>query len=231
MEDTDLIELQHQIGYRFKDLEFLTEALRHRSYVNELVEKDVKDNETLEFLGDAVLNLVVGHLLMDQYPDLKEGDLSRMRAAMVNEQELADIARQLFLGKYLRLGKGEISTNGFEKNSILADGFEALLAAIYLDGGFYKAFEVIATHFSKRIAALTTQSANLDFKSQLQERTQSRQHITPEYRIVRESGPDHDKTFYVQISVGRLTADGVGKSKKAAEQDAAKNALEQLGEV
>lgn len=230
MEPTDLSVLQDQIGYRFKNPDLLVESLRHRSYVNEHLDKNVKDNETLEFLGDAVLNLVVGHLLMEQYPSLKEGDLSRMRAALVNEKELSNIARRIELGQYLLLGKGEIATNGWGKNSILADAFEALLAAIYLDGGFHKAFEVIAAHFSTYIESMSTQNAHLDFKSRLQEITQSRNRLTPQYQVVKEEGPDHDKTFRVRLTVGDLTAEGVGKSKKAAEQDAAKNALEELDE-
>ncbi len=230
METIDLSKLQNQIGYQFENMELLAESLRHRSYVNELSEKNIKDNETLEFLGDAVLNLVVGHLLMNQYPLIKEGDLSRMRAALVNELELSNIARRIHLGQYLQLGKGEIATDGWAKNSILADAFEAVLAAIYLDGGFHKAFDVIAAHFSSHIESMSTQDAHLDFKSRLQEITQSRHRVTPQYRIIQEVGPDHDKTFQVQLSVGPHTAEGVGKSKKAAEQDAAKNALAALEE-
>lgn len=228
METPDLKTLQNQIGYHFNNMELLDESLRHRSYVNELSERDIKDNETLEFLGDAVLNLVIGHLLMKRYPVLREGDLSRMRAALVNEQELSHIARRIHLGRYLQLGRGEIATNGWEKNSILADALEALLAAIYLDGGFHQVFSTISVHFSSHIESMSNQNAHLDFKSRLQEKTQSLHRIIPQYEIVQELGPDHDKTFEVRLSAGTLTAEGMGKSKKAAEQDAARNALEQL---
>lgn len=228
METKDLLSLQEQIGYHFKNMALLVESLRHRSYVNEHADKDVKDNETLEFLGDAVLNLVVGHLLMIRHPSIKEGDLSRMRAALVNELELSNIARRIGLGRYLQLGKGEIATNGWGKNSILADAFEAILAAIYLDGGFHKAFDVISAHFSSQIESMSTHSAHLDHKSRLQEITQSRHRVTPQYQVIREDGPDHDKTFQVRLTIGNIVAEGVGKSKKAAEQDAAKNALEEM---
>lgn len=220
--------LEEIIGYRFRNPDLMAQALHHRSYVNEMLEEIVQDNERLEFLGDAVLNLVIGHLLMLRYPDLKEGELSRMRAGLVNEGQLARIAKRIDLGASLQLGKGEIQSNGHEKNSILADAFEALLAAVYLDGGFQKVFEVIAAQFSKKIESISSPSVQKDHKSKLQELVQRIHHTTPRYRIVHSSGPDHDKTFRIQISIGELTVEGEGKSKKAAEQDAARNALELL---
>ena len=230
MSDVNLSRLEKKIGYCFQGGELLSRALHHRSFVNEMPDENVKDNERLEFLGDAVLNLIIGHLLMVQYPDLKEGELSRMRAGLVNESQLAAVARRIDLGGFLQLGKGEILSNGHEKNSILADAFEAILGAVYLDGGFQKVFEVIRAHFSKKIKAISALSAQKDYKSRLQELVQSTRHITPKYRIVQVSGPDHDKTFTMQISIGELTVDGEGKSKKAAEQDAARKALSLLGE-
>ncbi|MBW2367088.1 MAG: ribonuclease III [Deltaproteobacteria bacterium] len=225
---TNLNELQDCIGYAFKDNQLLSQALHHRSFVNELTESDARDNECLEFLGDAVLSLIVGHMLMKRYPDFKEGDLSRVRAGMVNEKQLAEIAVQIDLGAYLKLGKGEILTQGREKKSILADALEALLGAVYLDGGFEKAFAVVHNLFTAQVEAAAKPAAHRDYKSRLQELIQGKHHMTPCYQMVDESGPDHDKTFRIQISLGDLTAEGFGKSKKAAEQDAACRALELL---
>lgn len=230
MPEANLSRLEKKIGYCFQNADLMSRALHHRSFVNEMPDENVKDNEQLEFLGDAVLNLVVGHLLMQQYPDLKEGELSRMRAGLVNEEQLAAIARRIDLGRFLQLGKGEIQSNGREKNSILADALEALMAAIYLDGGFQQVFEVIRTHFCKKMKAITPLSARKDYKSRLQELVQSAHHVTPKYRMARVSGPDHDRTFRMLLSVGELTAEGEGKSKKAAEQDAARKALSLLND-
>ena len=230
MPEMYLFRLEKKIGYCFQNAELMSRALHHRSFVNEFPDENVRDNERLEFLGDAVLNLVIGHLLMVHYPDLKEGELSRMRAGLVNESQLAAVARGIDLGGFLQLGKGEILSNGHEKNSILADAFEALLGAVYLDGGFQTVFEVIRAHFSKEIEGILALSAQKDYKSRLQELVQSTRHITPKYRIVRVSGPDHDKTFTMQISIGDLTVEGEGKSKKAAEQDAAREALSLIDE-
>ena len=146
MSINDLHEIEEKLCYHFTSIDLLEEALRHSSYVNEQIDTDLRDNERLEFLGDAVLNLVIGHILMQRNPDLKEGDLSRIRANLVNEAQLARIARWVDLGSFIMLGKGEIQTQGREKNSILADTFEALLAAVYLDGGFDAAFKIIETN-------------------------------------------------------------------------------------
>lgn len=229
MTPQSLIEFQDKLGYRFSAPGFLEEALRHSSFVNELPEAGMlRDNECLEFLGDAVLSLVVGHLLMNTYPHMKEGDLSRMRAGLVNEQELADIARTLDLGSYLKLGKGEIQTDGREKQSILADALEAVVAAVYLDGGFETAFRVVNAHFSGRLEDVSAPTVPLDYKSRLQELVQYKLRVTPRYELIGEEGPDHDKTFRARITVGDFRAEGVGKSKKAAEQEAARVALELL---
>jgi ribonuclease III len=223
-------ELEQQIQYFFKNKDFLVESLQHSSWVNENPEKNLRDNERLEFLGDAVVNLVIATCLMDKFPDLNEGDLSRIRANLVNETQLADLARGLGLGPYLLLGKGELLTNGREKNSILADAFEAVVAAVYLDGGFEAAFRVIKKCFDPLLIDAVSPKLNLDFKSRLQEIVQTRQTEMPEYKIFRENGPDHDKTFHVKIEVFKIVAIGVGKSKKMAEQDAARTALEILKE-
>jgi len=230
MEARDPIEIEQRLRYEFNDKDLLQEALRHSSYVNELGDGQLRDNERLEFLGDAVLNLIIGHILMQRYPDLKEGDLSRNRANMVNESRLAKIARSFDLGLFIQLGKGEIQTLGREKNSILADTFEALMAAVFLDGGFDAAYQIVETNFQPLIEDLDTGASNLDYKSQLQEKVQVEHGLMPDYSIIREDGPDHDKTFWVSLKVLDIDTQGSGKSKKAAEQDAARRALEILNE-
>ena len=228
MTSTDLSELQQKLRYEFKNLDFLAESLRHSSFVNENLDLDIQDNERLEFLGDAVLNLVVGHMLMVRYPDLKEGDMSKMRANLVNESQLASIAQEMNLGSYLQLGKGEIQTKGWEKPSILANTFEAVIAAIYLDGGFDAAFKIIDVHFSILLESIVMSTVNHDFKSQVQEIIQMRQQKMPVYTVVHENGPDHEKTFRVRLNAGDIQTEGDGKSKKAAEQNAAKKCLKLL---
>lgn len=225
----DYLKLEKKLSYKFKDKSLLKEACRHSSYVNEQTREDMRNNERLEFLGDAVLNLVVGHLLMQKYPALPEGNLSRMRAGLVNESCLAKLARELNLGSFLELGKGEIQTNGREKSSILADAFEAVIASIYLDGGFYAAFKFVKSRFADILASTSVPKViNCDYKSKLQEIVQTGNRVMPTYDLVAESGPDHDKTFVVQIQLDHLLAKGSGKSKKRAEQDAARNALEMI---
>jgi len=230
MEAKDPSGIEQILQYEFHDKNLLQEALRHSSFVNELGEPQLRDNERLEFLGDAVLNLIVGHILMRCYPDLKEGDLSRSRANLVNESQLAKMARSFDLGLYIQLGKGEIQTQGREKNSILADTYEALMASIYLDGGFDAAFQIIKTNFQPLIEYLHTAADNHDYKSQLQEKVQVEHGSMPDYSIIREDGPDHDKTFRVGLKVLDIETQGIGKSKKAAEQDAARKAIEILQE-
>ncbi|MBT8340152.1 MAG: ribonuclease III [Desulfatitalea sp.] len=217
----DYQQLQQTLHHRFNDLDLLREALRHSSFVNEQTDPDLRDNERLEFLGDAVLNLTIGHLLMQRYPQMREGDLSRIRANMVNESQLAEVARELDLGRHLMLGKGEIQSGGMDKNSILANAVEALIAAVYLDQGFEAAFTVIERHFRPLIEAAPELNAGQDYKSRLQEAVQTCSRTTPHYRVVAETGPDHDKTFHVVMVVGDLETNGTGKSKKLAEQDAA----------
>jgi ribonuclease III len=217
--------LEQALGYKFKNSENLIAALRHSSYVNEQPNANLASNERLEFLGDAVLNLSISHLLMRHYPDLDEGDLSRNRANLVNELQLAQIAREIDLGPHLLLGKGEALTDGREKNSILADTTEAIIAAIYLDGGFDAAFAFVETHFHERLRVATQTHYDTDFKSQLQEFAQSVYHEVPQYKVIGEQGPDHDKTFKVRMAVADVTAVGEGKSKKLAQQAAARAGL------
>lgn len=221
--------LEAALGYRFTRPERLTRALCHSSYVNEQTVPGVVSNERLEFLGDAVLNLAISHLLMQGYADLTEGDLSRNRSHLVNETRLAAIAREIGIGPFLLLGKGEAQTDGREKNSILADAVEAIIAAIYLDGGFEAAFRFIEERFRERLTNVHRRRYETDYKSRLQEHVQSIYHEVPRYQLIGSSGPDHDKTFRVQMYVADITTEGDGKSKKAAEQEAARAGLERFG--
>jgi len=206
----------------------IEEALRHSSYVNEQNVPGLRDNERFEFLGDAVLNLVIGHLLMARYPQLREGHLSRIRASLVNETRLAALALNMDLGVYMRLGKGELQTNGQEKSSILADAFEALIAAVYLDAGFETAYCFVERQFASVFDTLDVPMIGQDFKSRLQEMVQGSFKTIPRYTVVGESGPDHDKTFKVCLQVHGIRTEGEGKSKKTAEQEAARKAIELL---
>jgi ribonuclease-3 len=228
MDTTNPLNIEQKLGYQFYSKDLLDEALRHSSYVNEQPESELRDNERFEFLGDAVLNLIVGHILMERYPDLKEGDLSRTRANLVNETHLAIMARSIDLGTGLLLGKGEIQTNGMEKNSILAGAFEALMAAVYLDGGFKAAFKIIENKFVPFLDKIHPAIDYHDYKSRLQEWVQEKHGNIPYYRVVREEGPDHAKTFWVSVKVFNIETEGTGKSKKTAEQDAARKTLEIL---
>ncbi len=228
LNQTDLTALIASLQYTFKDRTLILEALRHSSYVNEQKDTNIRDNERLEFLGDAVLNLVIGHILMNRFPDIKEGNLSRMRASLVNESQLANLANRISLGTYIMLGKGEIQTNGRQKNSILSDTFEAVIAAVYLDGGFEASYRMIENHFSPLIESISSPETGFDYKSKLQELVQNGNRDIPNYIVIQESGPDHDKTFTVQISALDTSVQGTGKSKKLAEQDAAKNVLQIL---
>ena len=223
-----IYDLMTRLGYPFNDPDQLVSALCHSSYVNEQTQTSMTSNERLEFLGDAVLNLAISHLLMHHFPDLAEGNLSRNRADLVNETRLAAIAREIGIGPHLLLGKGEALTDGRDKNSILADAVEAIIAAIYLDGGFDAAFAFVKKQFKERLQKANRRRYATDYKSQLQERVQSLYHQVPRYRVVASRGPDHDKTFTVRMTVADISAEGDGKSKKMAEQEAARAGLERL---
>jgi ribonuclease III len=220
--------LEQALAYRFQNISRLAEALRHRSFMNENPQIAGTDNERFEFLGDAVLNLVVSHVLMMRHPEMTEGDLSRTRAYLVNENHLARVARRLGLGPFIELGRGEMQTGGQDKPSILSDALEAVLAAVYLDGGFAAAFEVIANRLDFQFEAADRPAEITDFKSRLQEHAQNREKTVPVYRVVEESGPDHDKTFVVELRLKQLKTRGAGRNKKTAEQRAAREALQRL---
>jgi ribonuclease-3 len=217
-------ELEAMLGYSFRDRALLEQALRHASWCNEHAAAKLEDNERFEFLGDAVLDLVVGHKLMTRFPQLKEGELSVTRAQVVSEAGLSEVAAQLGIGQWLVLGKGEEKSGGRTKPSILADAFEALLAAVYLDGGFVAAVEIVERLLAQRIETVEFKGF-FDFKTRLQETAQARLKSTPTYRVVQEIGPDHDKRFVVAVTIADDEwARAVGKSKKEAEQMAAAEA-------
>jgi ribonuclease-3 len=222
-------DLERTIGYRFRNAELLERSLTHRSYANE--NRIPYHNERMEFLGDAVLNLVVSEHLMKTCPESTEGDLSRFRAAVVSEPALASIARSLGLGRFILLGRGEEQTGGRNKDSLLANCLEALIAAIYGDVGKDAAEAFINRFFDETIRKTCTSGSTFDYKTRLQELCQERLKQLPDYRIVSESGPDHQKEFAVEVRIrGRVSGHGIGRSKKEAEQRAAKEALEQLTE-
>jgi ribonuclease-3 len=220
--------LESRIGYTFNEAKLCESALTHKSWVNERQGAGRSDNERLEFLGDAVLALAVSDLLMKQFPDRSEGELSKTRAALVSEPGLAKAAEAIALGEWIFLGRGEDQAGGRRKPSILSDALEALIGAIYLDGGYAAAHQVTERLFCGALCDAET-SARLDFKSRLQERSQALLQSTPQYTVVAEQGPDHDKTFTVAILLGgREYGRASGKSKKEAEQNAASQALDRL---
>jgi ribonuclease III len=231
-----LPELELKLQYRFKDPLMLERALSHKSHANEGKRRVPRDefvtlhNERLEFLGDSVLGLIISDLLSEKFPLADEGKLSKMRSSLVKEETLARLARSLDLGKYLLLGKGEEATMGREKDSILSSTYEALLGAIYLDGGLPAAFESARFHFTSLLNEAADMSALHDTKTQLQELCQSRFRRSPTYKVVKEAGPDHEKEFEVVVSVDTLERYGKGRNKKEAEQAAARYLLDYLHE-
>src|SRR6266545_2752933 len=205
-------------------------ALTHKSYVNEhRAEEGLTDNERLEFLGDAVIDLAVSHRLMERFPTAREGDLSKMRAAVVDEQGLSEMARALDLGALLRLGRGEELTGGRQKASLLADAMEAVIAAVFVGGGLEPVLGIVDRFLGEAFARAAAGTLDRDFKTQLQEVAQSRLRATPRYRVIAEHGPDHSKTFEVETDLrGEVVGRGAGRSKKDAEQAAARLALDAL---
>jgi ribonuclease III len=225
--------LEQRLEYRFRDPGLLEHALTHRSSVHEDVSGGVFDNESLEFLGDAVLGFAIADMLFREFPQHDEGHKSKLKAWLVSEPSLAQLAIELGLGDFLILGRGEEKSGGRRKEALIADSFEALIAAIYLDGGIEPAREFIARRFRPLIEeAKTTRDEaayTSDYKSALQERLQSQERGLPEYRLVGETGPAHRKRFEVEVWVdGAPFSRGEGRSKKRAEQEAARTALDQL---
>jgi ribonuclease-3 len=222
--------LQRGIEYRFRDRGLLEHAMTHTSRANEDVSGGVADNESLEFLGDAVLGFIVADLLFRECPQFNEGQKSKIKAALVSTATLARLAERLALGDHLLLGRGEEKTGGRRKQALLADGYEALIAAIYLDGGIEQARAFVVREFTPLLAEVREQGiAARDYKSALQEYLQSGEEGLPEYRLIGTVGPDHRKMFQVEVVArGKRLAEGTGPSKKEAEQEAARNALAAL---
>ena len=222
-----LSTLQEEISYQFNDPDLLNEALTHRSYANESSGGTSRDNERLEFLGDSVLNAVISHLIMQRFPHCYEGELTRLRASLVNEKSLAKVSKDLGINQYLLLGRGESLRGGREKSSVISDAYEALIGAIYLDGGFEKAFGVVEKQFGPLLDRGLTDDG--DFKTRVQQICQRRFGCPPRYRLSELKGPQHDKTFGVEIFIdGQVYGYGIGKNKKEAEQNAAQEALKRI---
>jgi len=220
-------EIQDLLGYQFKNFNLLTRALTHRSLSGDRsIGNDAADhNERMEFLGDAVLSLVVSQLLFETFPSAPEGDLSTMKGHLVSRKVLAYIAGSLRLGSFLRMGDGEETSMGRKKQSILAGAMEALIAGLYLDGGWHRTYELLVPYFQGEVKKIPTPPL-LDPKSKLQALTQVHFQVLPEYRVVSRRGPSHDPSFLVEVRVGRkLLGTGAGRSKKEAEQAAAKAGL------
>ena len=222
----DLTEFESRIGHSFQQRELLTRALTHKSFSHEAKNDSMRDNETFEFLGDSVLGFVIGDLLFRRFPELDEGALSKMKAYLVSATSLAEKARVYGMGDVLFLGVGEEKSGGRKKDSLLANLFEAMLAAVYLDGGIDAARQLIERTFMPDVEAIDEQNLLFqDFKTALQEQAQGSGLPLPEYSVVGEVGPDHDKRFIVEVKVGNLVTRGEGSSKKEAQQQAAKHAL------
>ena len=220
-------DLEEAIGYRFRNISLLQNALTHSSYANEHWHNSLLSNERLEFLGDSILGMVVAEYLYRSFPDRPEGELTRMRADMVCEQTLAAAANRIGLGQHLLLGHGEEQGGGRTRSSILADAMESVIAASFLDGGMEAALQIVRTFIFVEVPV--TKLHNADYKTQLQEMVQQKKNQVLSYELVGQSGPDHDKKFDVEVSLnGSVVGFGSGSSKKRAEQDAARAAIEKL---
>jgi ribonuclease III len=222
--------LEEELEYSFRDKDLLLEAITHRSLLNELAEGGRKDNERLEFLGDSILGMIISEWIMQSFPEEKEGELTRLRSSLVKEKRLAEVASGLGLGSYLHLGKGEERMGGRQKPSVLADAFESMVGAIYLDGGLSAAQRFVQGRFRPFLESMQRNRFMLaDPKTRLQELLLALFRTPPTYRVASEEGPDHQKTFCVDLAIhDLLLACGKGKSKKEAEQDAAEQFLKKM---
>ncbi len=226
----DFAALEDRLGYRFRQPELIERALTHRSLANEDATGAILDNESLEFLGDAVLGFTIADLLFRRFPEYDEGQKSKVKSLLVSTTTLAKLARQLQLGEFLMLGRGEEKTGGRRKQALLADGYEAVIAAIYVDGGIDAARAFILRQFGPLVEEVRQPGfGGRDYKSSLQEYLQAHDLGLPDYQVASESGPDHRKLFQVEVRVkGDVVAQAAGRSKKEAEQEAARLALERL---
>ncbi|MCC6543419.1 MAG: ribonuclease III [Nitrospirae bacterium] len=229
MKDEQMRDLEKRLSYNFMNIDLLKEAVTHKSYVNENPDLNAKDNERLEFLGDAVLDLSISSYLVENFPQYQEGELSKFKSMMVSEPSLSKIASELDIGEYLLLGRGEEHTGGRKKESLLANALEAIIAAIYFDGGLPAADRFVRMVFVAQIQTATREGISLDYKTDLQEYCQGHDLELPSYRVSKEMGPDHKKTFEVELLInGEVLGLGIGKNKKEAEQRAAKETLKYL---
>jgi ribonuclease-3 len=228
----DYNKIEEKIGVKFNDQNLLIQAFTHRSFLNENKDKGLKHNERLEFLGDAVLELVTTDYLYRTFPDRHEGDLTSFRAALVNTQSISDASTRLGFNDYLRLSKGESKDQGRARSYILANTFESVIGSIYLDQGYDAAAKFIAEILLPSIDQIITEGTWIDAKSKLQEIVQEKHGLTPSYETVKEEGPDHDKVFTVALHYGDKEIDsGQGKSKQEAEQDVARKILKGEGVI
>ena len=224
--------LEDRLGYRFKEITWLDQALTHKSFIYETNHPEKTANEVLEFLGDSVLNLAVSFLLFLKFADAQEGTLSMLRSQLVKRSSLASLSKELQLEGYLLLGKSQQLNGGTQKSSILANTYEALVGAIFMDSGFDQALDVVKGHFETYLQTNTPPELFNDFKSLLQIYSQQFHGVSPQYRVMNESGPDHDKRFQASVIIGdEVKGLGWGKSKKEAEQEAAKNAMEEMNKT
>ena len=225
-------EFSRRLPFTLRDKELLQKVFVHRSFLNEKEGGSLESNERLEFLGDAVLSNVISHMLFEKFPEIDEGELTRLRAKLVNKRTLAELAKSLSLNEFLLLGKGERSTGGRENPTILAGAFEALLAAIYIDCGFKKTFEYVKSLFSPLLDETLSEPGHFDYKPRLQELSQRVFKEAPIYRLVNEDGPPHRKIFEVEVVItGEVLGVGSATKKKDAEQYAAGEALKKLKDI
>jgi ribonuclease-3 len=222
-------ELEKRLGYRFKNVALLDRALTHRSFIHTPENQDLRANERLEFLGDSVLGMVTSGFLFENFPDKSEGDLTKLKSTLVSEANLSRIAKSISLGKFLNISEEEEKSGGRERNSIVSDAYEALIGAVFLDGGLVPTQRMIRNQILKRYLEITTDRAFHNYKGELLEYMQALGLGLPRYDLLEEEGPDHQKRFTIAVSVkGRRMGTGAGKNKKEAEQKAARMALENI---
>ncbi len=225
----DIKKFEEQMKLKFNDKELLKRSLTHRSFLNENREEELKNNERLEFLGDAVLELVISEYLFNEYPDRPEGELTSFRAAVVKTDSLAKISKKLGIGEFLLMSKGEEMTGGRDKEFLLANTFEAIVGALYIDQGYEACKKFLTKHLIPQISTIVKYRLDIDSKTKLQEITQNKFKTTPVYKVTKEKGPDHDKTFTVVAMIrGKIYGEGEGITKQKAEDAAAGQALRKL---
>jgi len=230
MKEKDFNEFEEKIGIKFNDQNFLKQAFTHRSFLNENKNFKSGHNERLEFLGDAVLELVTTDFLYTKYPEKNEGDLTSIRSALVNAQTCAEVAAEIKVNDFLLLSRGEAKDEGRARQYILTNALEAIIGSIYIDSGYEKARDFILKYITPKTEQIVAEELWVDAKSKFQEKAQDIESITPSYQTIKETGPDHDKKFTVGVFLGgQMVAEGEGESKQDAEQDAARKALKERG--